>query len=905
MKRVKLMLAMLSVSVLLACVGVFAACGDLLNRKEDDETTYYIVTAVYDKDQGTVALTDPASEKGYVKDEQVTVTVTPAADYEVGEVKVNGEAVALTENKYTFKVAGDTIVSATFTDTDDTTYYTVTATYEQTQGTVTVSPAAKPAKGYVAGEQVTITVAANTDYKIGTVTVNEQTVTLTAENTYTFAVAGNTTIAVTFQEVAHYTVTVSDYDDDGGTVRLSDPASTKGYAEGEQVTVTVTANEDYTIGEVKVNGETVHLDSQGQYTFAVAGETTVAVTFHAITYYNVTVSQYDQDSGTVTVSPAANPAKGYVENEQVTITVTAAEEHAVSEVKVNDVPVGLDDKGEYTFPITQHTTVSVTFVTAYTYYTVTVMAYNTDQGTVEVSEPAEGSGNNYRKAEQVTLTVTAKANYTVGEVIVNGASVDLDSEGKYEFSITQDTTISVKFVFADLRSITWTDSGYNTTAGLGTLKFDEDYNMTLTPPGGDAQPVTITTAGVDLSKGLPDKEIQVKVGTKSYTVTFGAGITFTEGYTEHVFDSPAITDFTPYKGTWKQYNSTNELEITAEGFKFLGNTYSKYYTAPDGSYYIKYQMTASTRPQRYPFGYFDNAKQVVYINLNGSMYSFTSDGNLPKATLPAEFYGEWWNQSYYGLSISAKGASIDGVEVSAFVVSGDGAGAIIHAYYNKLYHKFYLQKNATSSEYEVVMDNGTIKTVFTAVKPEPLPAEYRGNWTQLVGDKTLFVGETGKITYEGAVYEVTRDSRDFGFHFTTAAGTRATLMYFENSGVLALDDGDGHIFYYAKVALSELGDVAASGVPEGTWTSGEWTITVSADHKVTLSKNGEEAKAVRIVFGEDNVMIDDQSHYNGEAIYDGVYYEFDYNKVTGAITLTKFTDFGLRTTEELAFTKTI
>lgn len=707
----------------------------------------------------------------------------------------------------------------------------------------------------------------------------------------------------------YYTVTVSPYEEEGGTVTLSDPANpAKGYAENEEVTITVTANEDYEVEAVTVGGDAVHLDSQGKYTFAVTSDTTVAVTFHAITYYTVTVSPYAEEAGTVAVSPAAKPAKGYVENEQVTITVTAAEEHAVSEVKVNDSPVVLNGQGEYTFPITQNTTVSATFVTAYTYYTVTVKAYNTDQGTVEVSEPIEGSGNSHRKGEQVTLTVTAKANYSVGEVVVNGDPVDLDQQGKYSFSITQNTTISVKFVFAGLRTLTWVDSGYNTTKGLGTLSFDEDYNMTLTPEDGEAQPVEIVTQGVDLSKGLPDKAITVKVGTgldaQQYTVTFGAGIVFTDSYySDHVFDSPEITDFSQYVGTWKQYNSANELEITAEGFTYLRSNYNKYYTAPDGSYYIKYQMTALTRPQRYLFGYLDNAKKVLYINMNGSVFYFTADGQLPKATLPAEFYGEWLNQTYFGLSISVKGAAIDGVEVNAFAVAGEGAGAIVHAYYNDLYYKFYLQKNATSSEYEVVMDNGTIKTIFTAVKSEPLPAEYRGSWTQLVGDKTLFVGDTGKITYEGVVYEVTRDARDFGFHFTTAAGTTATLMYFDNSGVLAFDDGNGNISYYAKEALSELGDVAASGVPAGTWTSAEWTLTVSADHKVTLSKNGEAEKALRIVYGEDNVMIDDQSHYNGEAIYDGVYYEFDYNKVTGVVTLTRYTDFARKTTETLTFTQ--
>ncbi len=709
----------------------------------------------------------------------------------------------------------------------------------------------------------------------------------------------------------YYTVTIAPYDTEGGTVTVSSSASDKGYVKDEEVTLTVTPAANYAVDEVKVNDAAVEL-TEGKYTFKVAGNTTVSATFEDTrTYYTVTIAPYDTESGTVKVTDPAS-SKGYVAEEQVTLTVTPDADHEVKEVKVNDAPVALDAQGSYTFQVAGNTTVSATFAEVQKYFTVMVAPYNTAQGTVQVSPSEEADG--YTKEEQVTLTVTANAKYTVGSVEVNNAPVALDAQGKYTFSVTGDVTVSVKFVFEGLRTMTWMDSGYSNIDGLGTLTFDENYNMKLTPSGGVAQDVTITTAGVDLSKGLPEGEIDVRVGTgsnmKTYKVSFGAGITFKEGYTEHVFDSPAITDFSDYAGTWKQYSSdpTRAASITVTAASlvytyFGGNhdTYQAYYTAPDGSHYLKYQRSAISKPQRYSFGYLDNAKKVIYFEMTDVQY-FTADGALPVAAFPAEFYGEWLNETYYGLSISAAGVLIDTAEVNVFAVSGAGRGAVVHAFSNGLYCKFFMQKNPTTSEMEIVLSNGATNNVFTAVKPEALPAEYRGEWTGLVGNGTFSVDSTGKIVYGNRVYEVTRDSHDFGFHFTTEAGKRATVMYFANGGVLAFDDGDGHISYYAKTPLGSLNDLAASGVPAGTWTAGSMTLTVSADKKITIAEGAGEAKAVRLVFAE-SIIMDEVRHYNGEAIYDGVYWEFDYDTETKTITLTKNNDFARRTTESITFTQ--
>lgn len=103
------LIALFSV-VFLVCTALFlAACGE-----EESGTPHYKVTLDYEQAQGTVTLSDPADSKGYVKDEDVTVTFTANSGYAVSEVKVNDTAVTYSGNTYTFKIQGDTTVAVTF-----------------------------------------------------------------------------------------------------------------------------------------------------------------------------------------------------------------------------------------------------------------------------------------------------------------------------------------------------------------------------------------------------------------------------------------------------------------------------------------------------------------------------------------------------------------------------------------------------------------------------------------------------------------------------------------------------------------------------------------------------------------------------------------------------------------------
>ncbi len=156
---------------------------------------YYQITTAFDAARGSLTLTPSAASAGYAAGEEVTLTVTAKAGYAVGAVKVGGGEVTLTDGKYTFKVEGNTSVSAEFS----VRYYHVESEYESAQGLVSLSPSAAR-EGYVYGETVTVTLSPAAFYAVGAVKVNGTT--LAAQSgIYSFTVSDDAVVTVEFTAI--------------------------------------------------------------------------------------------------------------------------------------------------------------------------------------------------------------------------------------------------------------------------------------------------------------------------------------------------------------------------------------------------------------------------------------------------------------------------------------------------------------------------------------------------------------------------------------------------------------------------------------------------------------------------------------------------------------------------------
>ncbi len=465
-------------------------------------------------ENGSASL-DPAPVDGKVaKGASLTLTATPNANYEVDSVKVNGTAVnANADGKYVFTVNADTTVSVTFKATsvtppaEDKVNVNVTCCDD---GVYTLDPA--PVDGKVAkGASVKLTVTPNENYEVDSVKVNGSAVNANAEGKYVFTADSDVTVEVSFKPVtvtppAEDKVNVNVTCGDNGSYTL-DPAPVDGkVAKGASLTLTVTANADYEVDSVKVNGSAVTAGADGKYTFTADDDTTVEITFKSETVTpppteeKVNVTLTCGEHGSATLDPA--PVDGKVaKGASVKLTVTPNENYEVDSVKVNDTAVTAGEDGKYTFTADDDTTVEVTFKASLVSLTLTCGEHGS-----AALDPAPVDGK-VAKGTSVKLTVTPAANYEVDSVKVGDADVQL-TDGEYAFTVTADTAVEVSFKVKQV-SVTATY-----TEGQGSVTLDPAptdgkvvsgtaLSATIEPAYG-YEIVSVTVNGTDVTSTLEE-----------------------------------------------------------------------------------------------------------------------------------------------------------------------------------------------------------------------------------------------------------------------------------------------------------------------------------------------------------------------------------------------------------------
>ncbi|MCH5157505.1 MAG: hypothetical protein J1G02_06510 [Clostridiales bacterium] len=195
MKQLKrTLLAVLCVLFVASLALSVVACDETANIRD--------VSVEYDKTRGSITLSNPASDKGYVLKEEVTATVTAFNHYEVASFRVNGVETELTDNTYTFKVTDDTKLAAVFVGNA----VNFTVSYEQNEGSVSWTA---PVDGvYRYGDTVALTVTPKQGMVVNSVKVNGTT--LVPDNgTYSVTLAGNTTVVVNFIAQSHIPQSIS------------------------------------------------------------------------------------------------------------------------------------------------------------------------------------------------------------------------------------------------------------------------------------------------------------------------------------------------------------------------------------------------------------------------------------------------------------------------------------------------------------------------------------------------------------------------------------------------------------------------------------------------------------------------------------------------------------------------
>ena len=213
-----------------------------------------------------------------------------------------------------------------------------------------------------------------------------------------------------------------------GTVTSADDT----YANGDTVTLTVTADPGYYVKSMELNGTAVSLNSDNEYVFTIESDSTFTAEFAEIPPDSYVVTVNCGEHGTVTPGTA-----DYESGTEVTLTVTPDSGYRVKSVTLDGKAVTLTN-GKYTFKVTANCTFEAEFeAIPADRYTVTVKCG--EHGTV-----TPGTAD-YESGTEVTLTVTPDSGYRVKSVTLDGKAVML-TNGKYTFKVTANCTFEAEFV---------------------------------------------------------------------------------------------------------------------------------------------------------------------------------------------------------------------------------------------------------------------------------------------------------------------------------------------------------------------------------------------------------------------------------------------------------------------------
>ncbi len=302
--------------------------------------------------------------------------------------------------------------------------YSVTVTCSE-GGTYSLSPFGP----YHDGDEVTLTALPYSGYSVESVTLNGEKVSLTENNSYTFAVSAATNIYVEYTRMATYTVNVTC--GEGGSYTLSPDKSA--YYAGDEVMLTVTHRRNYEFGDVTLNGNAVSLSEDGTYSFTIEGNVTIDIAFEKIITHTLNVTC--GSGGTYSLSDVGP----YSDGQEVTLTVYPNADMRIGSVTVNGEEIILI-KNAYTFNITEDTQITISFEEK---------GEDADTYNVFVTCGSEGSytlspEKPYTSGTEVLLTITPQEGYYVSSITVDGEEVELIN-GKYAFVISEDMVIVIEF----------------------------------------------------------------------------------------------------------------------------------------------------------------------------------------------------------------------------------------------------------------------------------------------------------------------------------------------------------------------------------------------------------------------------------------------------------------------------
>ncbi len=271
------------------------------------------------------------------------------------------------------------------------------------------------------------------------------------------------TLSIT-SPIQTYVVSVSATPTDGGTVTGGGE-----YQQGQNCTVTATANTNYSFTNWTENGSVV--STNASYTFTVNGNRNLVANFTYVPpTYTVNVSANPNNGGMVTGGGS------YTEGAFCTVTATANTNYTFTNWTENGNVVSTN--ASYTFPVNGNHSLVANFTFVPPTYTVSVSANPSDGGTVT-------GGGSYTEGTSCTVTATANSGYTFVNWTENGNQVSANAS--YTFIVNGNRTLVAHFSTQSYVITAMADPEEGgTVSGSGGYNFGDICTLTATANTGYA-----------------------------------------------------------------------------------------------------------------------------------------------------------------------------------------------------------------------------------------------------------------------------------------------------------------------------------------------------------------------------------------------------------------------------------
>ena len=444
------------------------------------------------------------------------------------------------------------------------------------------------------------------------------------EFAYEAAFSEDATIEAKF--ITDYTVSVVVTPAEGGTVNPNGDTVVKA---GENLDISITANEGYAIGGIMVGNTPVAIDNTQAMTITVAEERNVTVSVVFVRVYTVTVKC--SDNGAIEIGGEKVEKEGTVvikESETgFEVKATPNTGYRVSEVKIdgeaqNTIQGVNDETYSNTLAATKDYQIEVTF--APNVYQITTGTY--EGGTV-TAEPATVEYNG-----KATVKVTPKEGYEVKSVTVNGVEQEVKNSAGFSFELTnivENKDIVVEFAKKTYTVTIKVDPETSGTATASTTHPEHGSSVTVTIIPGSIY--TVDTVTVNRKGATTQVEPTLDDNTGNYYITI-----------ENVTSDVSVSV------TFKAVPTTNIGSITFSDTNLLRQAGNVFVYKPNTTVTISTSEYSGIRLVKKTTGWLGNTSyDPVTGNKNTKSINITTeyviDGDNYKLQVYKSGWGGGWN----------------------------------------------------------------------------------------------------------------------------------------------------------------------------------------------------------------------------------------------------------------------